>query len=117
MIILAKKYPDIIRIGGNTGKVKTFTGINLGDLTGGVFNSATLLQENNLGCFLFQAGQKIVPDFLSGVVNNLSPVFRLLNKYISPVTKALDCPALLKLDQSQFNQFPGAKYRSSLRND
>jgi hypothetical protein len=42
-------------IGGNTGKPNTFTGVNIADLTGGVFNAETLLEGNNLMCFAFQA--------------------------------------------------------------
>ena len=55
-------YPGTIKFGGNTGKVNTFTGINTADLTGGVFNGATLLQGNNLACFFLQASQAGMSD-------------------------------------------------------
>ena len=110
MVILATKYPEIVQIGGNTGTVDSFTGANLGDLTGGVFNAATLFQGNNLGCFIFQAAQQGIPDALSGIVSNLAPIIALVNQYISPVTQLFNCPALNTFDQSAFNQFPGAGY-------
>ena len=46
------KYPELLVIGGNTGKVNTFTGVDVTDLSGGVFNGATLLEGNNLGKLL-----------------------------------------------------------------
>ncbi|KAJ3847013.1 hypothetical protein EV368DRAFT_69444 [Lentinula lateritia] len=40
-----------LSIGGNTGQVNTFTGVDVADLTGGVYNAATLLEGNNFQCF------------------------------------------------------------------
>lgn len=48
------KDPRLLSIGGNTGKVNTFTGVDPSALTKGVFNGATLTQGNNLECFIFQ---------------------------------------------------------------
>jgi hypothetical protein len=48
-------YPGIIRIGGNAGnagKTDSFAGVDLTDLTGGVFNLATLADGNNGACCL-----------------------------------------------------------------
>lgn len=47
----AAQHPDTAKVGGNTGKTNTFTGVDVSDLTGGAFNSKTLLEGNNLGCF------------------------------------------------------------------
>lgn len=41
-VINNEMYPGIIRFGGNTGKTNSFVGIDTGDLTGGVFNGASL---------------------------------------------------------------------------
>lgn len=109
--ILATKYPDIVQIGGNTGTVNSFTGVNPGDLSGGVYNAATLLQGNNLGCFAFQAAQQAIPGVLSGLLGSvLTPILNLVNSNINPVLSELNCPALLTFNQSAFNQFPGYKY-------
>ena len=48
-------YPDILRVGGNTGTTDSFTGVDLQDLTGGVFNSEAFFDDNNAACFLYQA--------------------------------------------------------------
>jgi hypothetical protein len=45
------QHPDLDSVGGNTGTVDTFTGVDIADLTGGVLNAATLLESNNLFCF------------------------------------------------------------------
>jgi hypothetical protein len=45
------QHLDLDSVGGNTGKVDTFTGVHIADLTGGVLNAATLLEDNNLLCF------------------------------------------------------------------
>lgn len=99
-----------MEIGGNTGQINSFTGVDPGDLSGGVYNGATLLEGNNLGCFAFQAAQQVIPSFLQGVLGNLAPIISLVNEYINPVLSELNCPALLTFNQSAFNQFPGYKY-------
>jgi hypothetical protein len=38
-------------IGGNTGTVNSFTGVNFEDLTGGILNAETLLEGLSLLCF------------------------------------------------------------------
>ena len=43
--------PRTLSIGGNTAGVNTFTGFDMGDLTGGVYNSKNLLNGDNFACF------------------------------------------------------------------
>lgn len=43
-VINDRMYPGIIRFGGNTGTVNSFVGVDTGDLTGGAFNGASLLE-------------------------------------------------------------------------
>jgi hypothetical protein len=90
--------------------VNSFTGANLGDITGGVYNAQTLLQGNNALCFAFQAAQQGIPSVLSGLLSNIGPVVALVAQFVNPVTSALDCPALNTFNQSAFNQYPGASY-------
>lgn len=108
--ILATRYPSVVRVGGNTGTTNSFTGVNVGDITGGVYNAQTLLQGNNALCFAFQAAQQGIPSVLEGIVSNIGPVVALVAQFVNPVTSALNCPALNTFDQSAFNQFPGASY-------
>ncbi|KAF2803216.1 Cloroperoxidase [Mytilinidion resinicola] len=113
--ILATKYPDIVEVGGNTGTVNSFTGVDVGNITGGVYNAKSLLVGNNAACFAFQAAQQAIPGVLSGLVAGiLTPVLNLVNNAISPVTSSLNCPALLTFDQSKFNQYPGYKYHPKI---
>ncbi|KAL8669093.1 MAG: hypothetical protein Q9168_006302 [Polycauliona sp. 1 TL-2023] len=108
--ILALKYPDVVRVGGNTGTPNSFVGVDPGDLTGGVYTSKNLLQGNNLECFAFQALQQGLPSVLSGIYKDIGPATALVNKYTSPVLAPLNCPALNAFNQSLFNQYPGYKY-------
>lgn len=98
-------------MGGNTGTVNSFTAVDLGNLTGGVYNAQTLLQGNNALCFAFQGAQQGIPSALRGIISNIGPIVSLVNQFVSPVTTSLNCPALTTFDQSAFNQFPGAGYR------
>ncbi|KAF9641767.1 putative oxidase protein [Lasiodiplodia theobromae] len=43
----------LLSVGGNTGKPSTFTLIDIDTLTGGTFDATTLLEGNNLECFVF----------------------------------------------------------------
>jgi len=109
---MATKYPELFSLGGNTGTVNSFTGVDLGTLTGGVFNAETLLEGNNLACFLLQAAHQGVSSSLAGLLASIvDPILALVNNAISPVTTALSCPAMLPWDRSAFNGFPGASYQ------
>src|SRR6266536_1847813 len=51
-------------IGGNTSTINSFTGLEAGDLSGGAFDAATLLQGKNLMCFALQVAKISIPDIL-----------------------------------------------------
>jgi len=108
---MATKYPELFSLGGNTGTVNSFTGVDLGTLTGGIFHAETLLEGNNLACFLLQAAQQGASSSLAGLLASIvDPVLTLVNNAISPVTTALACPAMFPWDTSVFSGFPGASY-------
>ncbi|KAF1988889.1 Cloroperoxidase [Aulographum hederae CBS 113979] len=109
--ILILRYPDVIRVGGNTGTVNSFVGVNPGDLTGGVFDATTLAQGNNAICFALQASQQAVPSVLKGIVSDITGAVNFLAGKLNPVTSSLGCPQLPTYDTSLFNQFPGYKYK------
>ena len=46
-----EKYPALSSVGGNTNGVNTFTGVDVGNLTGGVINAQNLLDGDNFACF------------------------------------------------------------------
>jgi hypothetical protein len=62
----ASKFPEMFSIGGNTGEVDSYAALDLGNLTGGIYNSADLLERNNLWCFVFQSLLAAAPDALKG---------------------------------------------------
>lgn len=100
-------WPVFASLGGNTGKPNTFTGIDFGNLTGGIFNGATLAEGNNLICFGFQASLQQAPDLLEGLFTDVTKATNLLSGAINNATNGLGCPQLTTLQYSQFNKFPG----------
>jgi hypothetical protein len=109
VLAAAAQYPQFLDIGGNTGKPNTFTGVDLQNLTGGVFDGATLLQGNNLECFVFQSLQQVLPDILKGLVSNVADAMSPLENKIGTLLAPLGCPTLRKFDTTQFDQYPGGK--------
>ncbi|KAG9239473.1 Chloroperoxidase [Amylocarpus encephaloides] len=109
VLAAAAQHPEFLSIGGNTGTTNSFTGVDITDLTDGVFNGATLLKGNNLACFVFQNLQNAVPDLIKGLFLNPSGPLGQLTSAISSVTAPFVCPNLAKFDRSQFDKFPGSK--------
>jgi hypothetical protein len=85
----------------NTGTPDSFSGVDVGDLTGGLLNSASLLEKNNLGCFVFQVAAQAKPDIL------LAPLLTKLTSVLGDVVSQLGCPQLEKVDEGQLEKFPG----------
>ncbi|KAL3424168.1 oxidase [Phlyctema vagabunda] len=105
----ALKYPQFLNVGGNTGKPNTFTGVDLEDLTGGVFNAATLAEGNNAACFAYQFAQQAAPDLLKLQFSSVTGPLGQLNDAFSKVLAGLSCPQLKAIDDSQLAAFPGSK--------
>lgn len=101
-------YPGIVSIGGNTGTTDSFTGVDLGDLTGGVFNLATLTEGNNAACFLLQLSQAGLADQLTGLVGIVGDVLGFVTDQLGPLGESLSCPQLGDLRNELFQQFPGS---------
>jgi hypothetical protein len=98
----ASLHPKFLSIGGNLGgKGNNFAGVNIDDLTGGVFNLQTLLQGNNLGCFAFQASAQFKSDFV------LKTLLDRLQDVVGNVVTQLSCPKLRAFDEDLLRQFPG----------
>lgn len=95
-------------VGGNTGEPNTFTGVNVEDLTGGVFNAKTLLEGNNLMCFAFQAVSTAAPDILNGLLGNVLLAVQKLTDALDPIIGTLGCPQLAKYDTGLLKNLPGA---------
>lgn len=102
----AMEYPQFLDIGGNLGEVDTFTGIDITNLTGGIYNLETLTEGNNLACFGFEIAVQFLPDLIEGLLTD-TYAMGILGELLTNATYGLDCPQLDTIDTSQFAQFPG----------
>jgi hypothetical protein len=105
-------YPGIIRIGGNTGTTDSFAGVDLKDLTGGVFNLATLADGNNGACFLLQASLLGIPNILDPLLGVVGTLLGWARQRLGPLNSKLGCPELAAFNSRLFDKFPGAKYKA-----
>lgn len=120
-------YPDSFRFGGNTnGKrvktqrkesfanflfpgVNTYTGIDLTNFTGGVFNGQNLLDPTNLACFAYQNIQMGLPDVLSANPFTTAAT-ALLNTHIGSAFGSLTCPGVAKFNNNDLPPYKGRTY-------
>ncbi|APA09849.1 hypothetical protein SS1G_05925 [Sclerotinia sclerotiorum 1980 UF-70] len=107
VVDFAVQYPPLLNIGGNTGKPNTFTPVDLRSLTNGVFETGTLLEGNNLECFVFQIAQAALPDIARGSLINVVDAIQPFSDIVTQRLAGLGCPQLNGIDQSTFNNFPG----------
>ena len=107
----ASQYPQFGSIGGNTGRTNTFTGIDPSNLTAGVYNSASLLQGNNLMCYGLRASLQQGPVILSAIYKDATAAITKLGQAFAPVLQTLACPELVQANEAQFDgmfaPFPG----------
>ncbi|PHH86325.1 hypothetical protein CDD83_10411 [Cordyceps sp. RAO-2017] len=109
LLSAALQHPEFLSVGGNTGKVDTFTGVDPSDLTNGVYNAKTLLEGNNALCFAFQASHNAAPDILKGLFKDITQPLAKLNGALETFLTSLGCPQLKSFDSSLFAKFPGSK--------
>lgn len=96
--------------------MNSFTGLDLADITGGVINSASLLQGNNLICFSLEFVKTFLPQSFASVLRTFEVPAKLVSDVLAPRVLSLNCPAWKDLtlggaslwDGIQ-NTFPGAK--------
>lgn len=111
-------YPSTCKVGGNTGTVNSFTGVDLGDISGGLVNGADLADPSKLGCFISQNIQAEAPSFLSNVFSGaaLLSVLALIPTQLVPALAGLGSCSNLppgKTVSSYGQNFPGAKVQNS----
>ena len=113
-------YPEVGSIGGNVGEVNSFTGVDLGDITGGVLNAGKLLEDNNLLCFVLEIVKMVSPNYLSNIYSTLDKPLELITKTLGVPLLDFNCPAWkdMTMDGKPLwdalgEKFPGAgKYGS-----
>jgi hypothetical protein len=89
-----------ITLHSNTGTPNSFTGVDIGDLTGGMFNAATLTQGNNFACYVYQLAAQAKPDIALGALDALTGA-------VGSIIGKLGCPQLKAIDDSQLEKLPG----------
>ncbi|MCJ1364405.1 hypothetical protein MMC16_003515 [Acarospora aff. strigata] len=109
--------PRTLSIGGNTAGVNTFTGFDMGDLTGGVYNSKNLLNGDNFACFYYRLLQLsinweldnavggallTVADTIGGVLNSV------FGKLISTGSVS-GCPTYANKSLHSYEQYCGVR--------
>ncbi|EAT80682.1 hypothetical protein HBI56_204320 [Parastagonospora nodorum] len=111
--VMNAMYPGIVRVGGNTGTTNSFTGVNLGDLTGGVFNAGSLAEGNNGACFLLQASLAGLPDISNPLLGAVGSVLGWAKQQLGPLSSQFGCPQLANFDNQLFTPYPGYGYKTS----
>jgi hypothetical protein len=111
-VSFASNFPEMFSIGGNTGTVDSYAALDLGNFTGGVYEATTLLEGNNLWCFIFQALISEAPDVLKGGYSDPSGPMATLLDQVNTIIGDYACPKIEKLNEEQFVQYPGAKLSS-----
>jgi hypothetical protein len=106
------KYPVLASIGGNQGTVDSFAGLDLEDITGGVLNAASLLEGNNLVCFVLEIVKTFAPNSLSTLFKTLQAPLELITKAVADPLLDLSCPAFKDMQMDGTDLLSGllAKY-------
>jgi hypothetical protein len=111
-------YPTTCQVGGNTNGVNTFSGVDVGDISGGLFNAASLTDPAALGCFISQNIQAEAPTSLEAVFSgaSLAAVMALIPTQLLPALAGLGACGDLppgKTVNEYGNGFPGAVITNS----
>lgn len=98
LVQMAAVVPEAVSVGGNTGEVNTFTGVDLGNITGGAYQTSDLTNPTKFVCFFYQLTLAIVPDFLrsEALGSALAGALSLLQTEISPFVD----PSCAKIGES-----------------
>lgn len=97
------------------GKVDSFAGVDLGDVTDGVLNLAGLLKDNNLLCFVTEVLKFASPNALSGIYSTVAKPLEFVTNILAVPLLNLTCPAFQDLQmggnplwEALQDTFPGA---------
>jgi hypothetical protein len=92
VVEMVLKYPQLVNIGGNTGTVNSFAGVDLTNVLGGVITVGQLLESNNLFCFALEVVKLASPNYLNNLYSTISVPLNLLLDIISVPLLILACP-------------------------
>ncbi|KJY00819.1 hypothetical protein TI39_contig311g00030 [Zymoseptoria brevis] len=93
IVSMVVRHPELASIGGNTGTVNSFTGVDLSDPVTGLANIPSLLKSNNLMCFALELVKGAVPSTANSLFTTLAePLTKLFDAVDAPLL-SLACPA------------------------
>ncbi|KAG8158101.1 hypothetical protein KVR01_011862 [Diaporthe batatas] len=107
IVAWALQHPELGSVGGNTGAVDTFTGVDLHDVTGGLLNAATLLEGNNLLCFALEVVKTFAPNALAPLFQALEVPLQMVNDALVGPLLDTGCPAFKDLTMEGDDLFTG----------
>ena len=107
-LVAATKYHKFASVGGNTGKVNSFKGVDPSALTGGVINSGNILKGNNLACLAYEFQAQASPDLIKcgGAIQDILGATKKVQSAIGKTMSQLNCPKIKKIDTKQFKPVP-----------
>lgn len=107
-------HPATLSIGGNMGKVDSFVGLDLTNITGGILNSGSILEGNGLMCFVLEVVKTFAPNSLGTLFTVLAKPLELVTDTIAAPILSLACPEFEDLQTggkdlwAKLIAFPGA---------
>lgn len=121
LVAWSLKHPSLLSVGGNTGTVNSFAGVDTTDLLGGLVNLSTLLEGNNLICFTLEVVKTFAPNSLSSLFKTLEKPLSLVTDTLAAPLLDLGCPEYKDLEaggsdlfSELLDRFPGAKKAGSV---
>ncbi|SJX64389.1 uncharacterized protein SRS1_15029 [Sporisorium reilianum f. sp. reilianum] len=109
--------PSLLSVGGNAGKVNTFTGVDVGNLTGGLYNVETLVKDPQaLACYLYQIGiEQLVPTQINVLYKVTGQALDFVGKFLAAPWQKLataggnPCDSFNSNIAQQYSKYPGSK--------
>ncbi|KXT17383.1 hypothetical protein AC579_3877 [Pseudocercospora musae] len=102
-------YPETHSIGGNTGEVNSFAGIDFSDPVSGILNLPNFLLGNNLICFALEVVKLVSPTYSNNI-------YATLFGTLGNIGSGLGCPVIpdlthggVPIGQYMQQTYPGAK--------
>lgn len=109
--------PSLLSVGGNAGEVNTFSGVDVGNLTGGVYNTEKLLQDPQaFACYLYQIGiEELVPTQINTIYKVSGQALDFVAKYLQAPWKRFanagdnPCDSFNSDIKGAYAKYPGSK--------
>ncbi|KAL8639495.1 MAG: hypothetical protein Q9228_003484 [Teloschistes exilis] len=109
LVQIVAVVPEAASVGGNTGTVNSFAGADLGNITGGAYQTSDLTNPQKFVCYFYQITLALVPDFLRSraLGSLLGGALNLLHNQIDPFVDP-SCAKIANYNDAFAAQFPGA---------